>query len=249
MNERDRRTLSFPAVHPCEGVSPPTLLASLITLSQSICSHQLHLFPTQRRNARETIRQLTILTMLLQEISPHSITTPPSTILALSELHFTLQKIHFLMHDLTLPGTRLLLLAKAQHVAFLFRAFVRAIATSLDVIPLSSFHVCREIKEFAHLLTRHARNATFLLHPTDARAAETLRTLLSQFARGTEPDLASVQELIDYLRIQTWDDCNTEINFLNEEISLECIHREEKETPIKPKTKPKPKPKADAARS
>ncbi|XP_020227222.1 U-box domain-containing protein 18 [Cajanus cajan] len=234
MTERDRRTLSFPAVHPCEAVSPPTLLASLITLSQSICNYQPHLFPTQRRNARETIRQINIVSIFLQEIQERALSIPHSTILSLSlsELHFTLQKIHFLMQDLTLQGARLLLLAKSQHVASLFRAFVRAMATSLDVLPLHNLHVCREVKELAELVTRQARKAGFEVDPSDARATKTLHTVISQFARGTEPDLTSMHQIINYLQIKTWTDCNTEIKFLEDEINLECRDREEREVPL-----------------
>ncbi|KHN18467.1 U-box domain-containing protein 19 [Glycine soja] len=228
MTQRDRRTLSFPAVHPCEAISPPTLVTSLITLSQSICNFQPQSFPTQRRNARETIRQISIVLMFLQEIR----LIPNSTILSLAELHFTLQKIHFLLQDCTLQGSRLLLLAKSQHVASLFPALLRSVATSLDVLPLHQLHLCPEVRELADLVTKQASKAKFQLDPSDARATKTLHTLLRQFSMGTEPDLTSMQGILHYLQIRTWTDCNTEIKFLEEEITLECRDREEKEVPL-----------------
>ncbi|KAG2408135.1 U-box domain-containing protein [Vigna angularis] len=232
MTPRDRRILSFPAVHPCGDISPPTLLASLITLSQSVCNFQPELFPTQRRNARETIRQIGILLVLLQEIRDRGLSIPHSTILCLAELHFALQKINFLMQDCTLQGARLLMLSKSQHVASQFRCLIRAVATSLDVLPLQEFDVCAEVRELAELVTRQARKAKFEVDPSDARACKTLHNVLRLFARGTEPDLSSMQGIIDYLQIRTWMDCNKEISFLEEEISLECRDRDEREVPL-----------------
>ncbi|KAK7265702.1 hypothetical protein RJT34_33325 [Clitoria ternatea] len=228
-NQRDRRILSFPAVHPCEGISPPTLLASLITLAQTITNYQPPLFVTQRRNARETIRQIGVVLIFLQEIQDP---IPDSTILCFLELHFTLQKIHFLMQDCTLHGARLLMLAKSQHVASQFRAFLRAVATSLDVLPLHNFHVCHEVKELLQLVTKQSSKAKFELHPNDARVAKTLHSVLRQFARGIEPNQTTLREIMDYLEIKTWTDCNDEIKFLEDEIALECCNNEEREVPL-----------------
>lgn len=166
--------------------------------------------------------------MFLQEIR----LIPNSTILSLAELHFTLQKIHFLLQDCTLQGSRLLLLAKSQHVASLFPALLRSVATSLDVLPLHQLHLCPEVRELADLVTKQASKAKFQLDPSDARATKTLHTLLRQFSMGTEPDLTSMQGILHYLQIRTWTDCNTEIKFLEEEITLECRDREEKEVPL-----------------
>lgn len=232
MTPRDRRVLSFPAVHPCGDISPPTLLASLITLSQSLCNFQPQSFPTQRRNARETIRQIGILLLLLQEIRDRALSIPHSTILCLAELHFALQKINFLMQDCTLQGARLLMLYKSQHVASQFRDLIRAVATFLDVLPLQELDVCAEVRELAELVTRQARKAKFEVDPSDARACKTLHNVLRLFARGTEPDLSSMQGITDFLQIRTWTDCNKEITFLEEEISLECRDRDEREVPL-----------------
>ncbi|XP_027330923.1 U-box domain-containing protein 18-like [Abrus precatorius] len=230
--QRDRRILSFPAVHPCQTISPNTLLASLITLSNNITNYQSQFFPTQRRNARETIRQISILSIFLHEFRERGLFIPHSTILCFSELHFTLQKIHFLLQDSSLQGVRLLMLAKAQHVASQFRALVRAMATALDVLPIHEFQVCHEVKELVELVTKQARKAKFELDPNDARASETLHSVLRQFARGTEPDQTAMQGILDYLEIKSWTDCNKEIKFLEEEIGLECEECEERGVPF-----------------
>ncbi|CAA0826743.1 U-box domain-containing protein 18 [Striga hermonthica] len=86
----DRRFLEFPAVHPCEGISPATLLESLINISKSICIiHQSKPFPTQRKNARETSRQISILSIFFEEIRdqlPGNL-SDGSIVLCLSDLH------------------------------------------------------------------------------------------------------------------------------------------------------------------
>ncbi|KAK7330469.1 hypothetical protein VNO77_24664 [Canavalia gladiata] len=231
-NQRDRRILSFPAVHPCEGISPATLLASLINLSRNITNFQPQFFATQRRNARETIRQIGILLIFLQEIGDCGLFFRDSTILCFSELHFSLQKIHFLMQDCTLDGSRLLILSKSQHVALQFRTLIRSMATALDVLPLHKFEVCGEVKELVELVSKQARKAKFEMDQNDARASKTLHSVLRQFARGTEPDLSAIQEILDHLEIKSWTDCNKEIKFLEEEISLECRDCDEREVPL-----------------
>ncbi|KAK7389048.1 hypothetical protein VNO78_23880 [Psophocarpus tetragonolobus] len=232
MSERDRRMLSFPAVHPCEGISPPTLVASLISLSQSICSYEPQEFQTQRHNARETIRQIGIVLMFLEELEDSALQIPSSAVLCLAELHFTFQKIHFLMQDCTLQAARLLMLAKSELVASQFRALIRAVATSLDVLPLHHFHLCADVTELTQLVTKQASKATFQLDPSDARLTNTLHSVLCHFSRGTEPDLISLHQILHYLQITTWTDCNTQIHFLQEEISLECRHRQDKQLPL-----------------
>ncbi|XVF12112.1 hypothetical protein REPUB_Repub08aG0086100 [Reevesia pubescens] len=88
-NQVERRVLSSPAVRPCEAVSPATLLASLITLSQNISNYQSKFFATQRRNARETIRQIGILLVFFEEIRDRGLNVPESSVLCFSELHLT----------------------------------------------------------------------------------------------------------------------------------------------------------------
>ncbi|WJX94306.1 hypothetical protein P8452_75738 [Trifolium repens] len=193
-NQRDRRILSFPAVHPCESISSTTLITSLITLSQTISNFQPQLFTTQK------------------------------------QLHFTLQKILFLMQDCTLEGSKLLLLAKSQHVASLFRSLIRAVSTTLDVLPLHKVEICYEVKEFVELVAKQARKAKFEVDPSDEFATKKLHLVLQQFERGIEPNINTMNEVLDYLRIKSWNDCERENKFLEDEISLlenrDCNERE-----------------------
>ncbi|XP_058749401.1 U-box domain-containing protein 19-like [Vicia villosa] len=229
-NHRDRRILSFPAVHPCEGISTATLVASLITLSQTICNFQPQIFPTQKRNARETIRQISIISIFLHEIQDNYSLIPNSIIISFSELHFTLQKIHFLMQDCTLEGANLLLLSKSKQVAEHFCSLIRAVATSLDVLPLHRIEICDEVKELVEMVAKQARKAKFEVNPSDEIATKKLYSVLHQFERGTEPKLHIMQEILDYLKIKNWNDCNKEIKFIENEISLleyrDCNERE-----------------------
>jgi hypothetical protein len=229
-NQRDRRILSFPAVHPCESISSTTLITSLITLSQTISNFQPQLFTTQKRNAREIIRQISIVSIFLNEIKDTESIIPNSIILCFSELHFTLQKILFLMQDCTLEGSKLLLLAKSQHVASLFRSLIRAVSTTLDVLPLHKVEICYEVKEFVELVAKQARKAKFEVDPSDEFATKKLYLVLQQFERGIEPNVNTMNEVLDYLRIKSWNDCDREIKFLEDEISLlenrDCNERE-----------------------
>lgn len=232
-NHRDRRILSFPAVHPCQGISTATLVASLITLSQTICNFQPQIFPTQKRNARETIRQISIISIFLQEIQDNCYLIPNSIIISFSELHFTLQKIHFLMQDCTLEGANLLLLSKSRHVADQFCSLIRAVATTLDVLPLHRIEICDEVKELVELVAKQARKAKFEVDPSDEIATKKLHSVLHQFERGTEPKLHTMQEILDYLKIKSWNDCHREIKFIENEISwLENRDCNEREVPL-----------------
>lgn len=232
-NQRDRRILSFPAVHPCENISPTTLITSLITLSQTISNIQPQIFPTQKRNARETIRQISIISIFLNEIKDSGSIIPNSIILCFSELHFTLQKILFLMQDCTLEGSSLLLLAKSQHVASQFRSFIRAVAITLDILPLHRVEICDEVKELVELVAKQARRSKFEVDPNDEVASKKLHYVLHQFERGTEPNVNTMNEILDYLKIKTWNDCDREIKFLENEISfLEDKNCDEREVPL-----------------
>ena len=231
-NQRDRRVLSFPAVHPCEGISPATLISSLITLSQNICSYQQSFFATQRRNAREAMRQVSILLIFLHEVQDRGSFIPETTILSLSELHCTFQKLLFLVQDCAREGARLLLLAKSQHVASQFQSLIRAVATSLDVLPLHEIDVCGEVRELVELLARQARKAKLEHDPNDERASKKVHSILKQFERGIEPDANAVKGILDYLEIKTWNGCNNEIKLLEDEIAFECYDCNERGVPL-----------------
>ncbi|KAI9087508.1 hypothetical protein K1719_030378 [Acacia pycnantha] len=231
-NQSGRRILSFPAVHPCEGVPPATLLASLISLSQAICSFQSKFFPTQRRNSRELIRQLGIILLFLEEIRDRGIPISDSVSLCFSELHLCLQKIHFLLSDCTREGARLWMLMKSEYVATQFRVLTRALATALDVLPLSSIEICDEVKEVVELVAKQAQKVKLELDPHDELATKQVISVLYQFERGIEPNLSIMKRTLNYLGIKNWNDCNREVKFLEDEVKFNCSEGDEKEVPF-----------------
>ncbi|OMO81505.1 Armadillo [Corchorus capsularis] len=231
-NQVERRILSFPAVHPCEAVSPATLLGSLITLSQSISNYQSKFFATQRRNSREAIRQIGILLVFFEEIRDRGLTLPESAVLCFSELHLTFQKIRFLLEDCSREGTRLWILMKSEFVATQFRVLIRTVATVLDVLPLDLIDICGEVKELVELVAKQARKAKIDIDPDDARAMRRVLSVLNRFEKGIEPEFETLKWVLDYLEIKSWSNCNKEINFLEEEISSQCVDGEEREVPF-----------------
>ena len=224
-NRSDRRILSFPAVHPCESISPVTLLGSLIALSTSILNYQSKSFPTQKRNARETLRQIGILLIFFEEVQDRRSVLPDSVVLCFSELHLAFQKIQFLLEDCSREGARLWILMKSQFVATQFRVLIRAFATALEVLPLNCIDLTSEVKELVELVAKQARKARFDLDANDECAAKDVIWILNQFEKRIEPDMSVVKRVLDHLEIRSWSECNKEIIFM-EELSLECDERE-----------------------
>lgn len=228
----DRRILTFPAVHPCEGISPATLLSSLISLSQNICNFRANSIATQRRNAREAIRQVGVLLIFFEEIRDRGLIRSDSVILCFSELHLTFQKIQFLLEDCARQGARLWMLTKSQFVAIQFRVLIRAVSTALDVLPLNVIDVGGEVKELVELVARQARRVMFELDPDDHMAANRVFSILNQFEKGIEPDWSSVKWVLDYLEIRSWSDCDREFKFLEQEIGFEYSDCDEREVSL-----------------
>ncbi|GFZ17482.1 plant U-box 13 [Actinidia rufa] len=228
----DRRILTFPAVHPCDAVSPATLLESLITLSHNICSYQHKFFATQRRNARETIRQIGILLIFFEEIRDHKLNLSKAAVLCFSELHLAFQKILFLLEDCTREGSRLCILMKCNYVATQFHVLIRTIATPLDVLPLGSIDVPCEIRELVELVAKQARKAKLEIDPDDDSAMKRVILILNQFENKFEPEPGFIKRVLDYLEIKNWSECHREIRFLNEEINLECLDGSERGLPL-----------------
>lgn len=228
----DRRALTFPAVHPCEGIALETLLSSLIALSRDICNYQSKFFATQRRNARETIRQIGILLMYLEEIRDRGLILSDSIVLCFSELHFTYQKIQFLLEDCTREGARLWMLMKSEFIATQFRFLIRAVATALDVTPLSLIDVGGEVEELVELIAKQARKAKFELDPNDERASRQVLSILNQLEKGIEPELRALKRVLDYLKIRSWADCNKEIKFLEDQNGFESSDCDLREVPF-----------------
>ncbi|XWS50985.1 hypothetical protein CRYUN_Cryun12cG0137600 [Craigia yunnanensis] len=231
-NQVERRILSFPAVHPCEAVSPATLLSSLITLSQNISNYQSKLIATERRNVREMIRQIGILLVFFEEIRDRGIIIPVSTVLCFSELHLSLQKIRFLLEDCSQEGARLWILMKSELVATQFTVFITTVATALDVLPMNLIDVCGEVKELVELVAKQARKAKIDIDGDDERAMRRVLSVLNRFEKGIEPEFQILKWVLDYLEIKSWSDCNKEIKFLEEEIASQCVDGEEREVPF-----------------
>jgi len=228
MTPTQRRPLSFPAVHPCKSISPSTLLTSLITLSQNICTFQPNTFPTQKPNARETKRQIQILLIFFQDLqSDNSVILKPKPIIPVfSELHFTLQKIHFLFQDCSIQGAGLWLLVKFQFVGTQFHLLISSVSKCLAALPLNLIDVCDEVKEVIQLLTKQARNIQLEFDHNDEYTAKRVNSILNQFEQGIEPEVDSIKQVLDYLRIKTWFDCNNEIKFLQQEEREKHQHQE-----------------------
>ncbi|KAH8486984.1 hypothetical protein H0E87_025824 [Populus deltoides] len=227
-----RRILTFPAVHPCEAISPATLLNSLINLSQNICNYQSKLFATQRKNARQTIRQIGLLLLFFEETRDRRLALSDSVVLCFSELHLAFQKVKFLLEDCTREGAKLWILIKFQIVSTQFRALIRAIATALDVLPLSLIDVGGEVKELVELVGKQARNAKVEVDPEDEWALKQVFSIVDHFEKGTEPDSSFMKRVLDHLEIRNWNDCNKEIKFLEEQIDFQCSDCKEREVPF-----------------
>ncbi|KAB2001452.1 hypothetical protein ES319_D12G302900v1 [Gossypium barbadense] len=227
-NEVDRRIFYFPAVRPCETVSPATLLGSLIVLSQNIGNYQSKFLATQRRNSREAIRKIGILLVLFEEIHDRGLILPETAVLCFSELHLTFQKIRFLLEDCSREGARLWILMKSEMVVTQFRVLIRTVATALDILPLNSMDICGEVMELVELVAKQARKARIEIDPNDERAMRRVLSVLDLFEKGIEPEFQVLKWVLDYLEIKTWSDCNKEIKFLEEQ----WVESEEREVPF-----------------
>lgn len=225
----DRRILKFPAVSPCQEVSPATLLVSLTILSRNILDFKSKYFATQRRNCRETIRQVGILLLFFEQLCDGEHVLSDSVVLSFSELHVTFQKIRFILEDCTREGARLWMLTKCEFLTNQFQILVRAISTALDVLPLNLIDAEDEVKELVEFMRRQSRKASFDVHADDKNANKWLRSILNQFKKGVEPDSSDVKRVLDHLGIGSWSECNMEIKFLEEEIGFEHSDCDERE--------------------
>ncbi|GJS96053.1 U-box domain-containing protein 19-like protein [Tanacetum coccineum] len=227
-DRNNRRIFNYPAVVPCQDVNPATLVSSLIALSNAIITHQQKFFPTQRRNARESIRQVSILNMFFLELlEKNSIAEfPDSAILCFSELHHSLQKILFLLEDVTRNGSRVYILMKSHFVATQFSNLIRSIATTLDILDFKVFDLSREMIELVEMIAKQARKANIQVDPDDEYAMKRVMLILNQFENRFEPDSIMIKRVLYYLRISTWSDCHNEIKFLDDEICIENNNKE-----------------------
>lgn len=226
----NRRILTFPAVRPCESISPPILLTSLISISHEITNFKSKFFPSQKKFAREVIRQIVILHIFFDEILDHQPNFTESLILCLSELHFALQKTQFLLQDCTREGCRLYILMKSQFMASQFRILISSVATALDILDIDSLEISTEVKELVELLAKQARKSKLDVILNDQCAMERVILVLNQFENEFEPERGLVKRVLDYLGIHSWRDCNKEVKFLEEEMSK--AEEDEREVPL-----------------
>lgn len=224
LNGLGRRVLTFPAVHPCESISPSTLLNSLIDLAHDICTYKSVFFSTNKRNALEAIRLVHDLLIFLEEVRVELVDVPCSLVISLSELHLTFQRIHYLLEDCTREGARLWMLMKSDRVSNQLRLFIRAIGTGLDVLPLGAVDVSSEVKELVQLVMRQARKAIFETDPDDKRVLNDVIRIFGRFEDGIRPDTSEVKWVLDYLGIKKWSQCNKEVKFLDSEITNEYLN-------------------------
>ncbi|XP_071691000.1 U-box domain-containing protein 19-like [Rutidosis leptorrhynchoides] len=216
-----RRILTFPAIRPCESVSPATLLTSLITLSETICSFKLKPLYTNAKNAKDSIRLVGNILVFLEEIRRDELVLSCEMVLSLSELHFVFQKLRFLLEDCTRSDARVLMLVRSQKVSNLFRAIFRSITVALDAMPLDSIDISYELKEVMGLINNQAFNSKLGFRPEDERVLEKFRSVLDQLEHQMNPDRKNLKRILDYLGIWGWVECNNEIKFLDSEIELE----------------------------
>ncbi|KAJ3677493.1 hypothetical protein LUZ60_003217 [Juncus effusus] len=216
-----RRILSLPAVYPCEAICPATLLSSLISLCNEIMAKRvLGSYPIHKKAISESIRETGVLLSIFEELldCEFGSVVPESVVLCLSELHFALQKLLFLLQDCSRNGAKLWMLMKSDSVLSEFRVQIRSIATSLDVFPLELIDLQEETKELLRLLSIQAWTVQIQLERTDDRAIRTVRSVFDLFTRGINPNPIDLKRVLDHLNIRTWSDCNDEFSFLEEEL-------------------------------
>lgn len=223
-HEHSRRILTYPAIRPCESVSPGTLLTSLITLSQTITSYKTKPFYTNSRNAKTSIRLVENILIFLEEIQQESqdkTCLSYESVLSFSELHFVFQKLNFLLQDCMRSDARVWMLARAEKVSNMFRAIFRSISVALDVLPLDDINVSFELKELMCLVKIQALKSKLEFRPEDKRVLDNLRSVLDQLEHHISPGQKNLTRVLDYLSISSWNECNKEIKFLEMEIGSE----------------------------
>jgi U-box domain len=229
-----RKILSLPAVYPCEAISPDALLPSLISLCREILAKQVSgLYTVHRRAVLEAVREVGLLLVFFEEVFSCGIgDLTESALVCLLELHFSLQKIRFLLHDCARRGARFFILMRWDLVLSEFRVQIRSIATALDVLPLESIDVSPEAKELVRLLSMQAWTVEIELNKCDDLAIRTVRSVLNQFKRCLDPDRLDLIRLLDHLQIRNWSDCDDELSFLEKELHLCMDEGDNNEVPF-----------------
>uniref|UniRef100_A0A0D9XD84 RING-type E3 ubiquitin transferase n=1 Tax=Leersia perrieri TaxID=77586 RepID=A0A0D9XD84_9ORYZ len=220
-----RRLLSLPAVYPCEDITPAPLFASLLSLAADVAGRRVadaDAFPILRRGVRRVVRIAGILLAFLEEL--HDATTssiPASAVLALTELHVAMQKLRFLLTDVSRRGARLWVLVNAAAVASELRLVLGSFAAALDAMPSSVVEAASvETRELARLASEQAWRAAVRPDAADDRAARSVRSIVEQFRDhgGVAPDSDDVRRVLRRVRVGSWSDCSEEIAFLESEL-------------------------------
>ncbi|KAJ8569812.1 hypothetical protein K7X08_006389 [Anisodus acutangulus] len=231
-NEFTRRILNFPAIRPSETVSFSSLIASLIQLGQRICEYKSKTFFTNKKKARNSIRLIEDILIILEEI-PYGVSRfAYSSILSLSEIHFIFQKFQFLLEDCCRQDSRIWMLAKSKDVSSQFQMQARAVAVALDVLPLEEIDVSVEVKEVVEFVRNQAFKLKFEVEMDDRRMQVNVLNILDKFEDGIIPKSSDLKGVLDYLGIKHWGECNREVKFLDNEIYLEGNTVEKREMGI-----------------
>ncbi|KAG9152036.1 hypothetical protein Leryth_002287 [Lithospermum erythrorhizon] len=218
-----RRILTSPAIRPVEYVTFPSLVTSLINLGNTICSYKSKKFVSNKKNARNCIRLVEDVVIFLEELKNGQSGVGELTILSLSELHFDFQKVEFLLEDCTRGDAKLWLLMKAEEISMKFQEVVRAIGVALDVFPMKRLNLSVEVEELVEFVKNQALKVNFLVEVDDARTARKVISILEQFEGGFAPEPSDLKWILGYLGISNWSECNKEVKFLENEISLELL--------------------------
>ncbi|XP_057810975.1 U-box domain-containing protein 19-like [Salvia miltiorrhiza] len=232
-DEFRRRILSFPAIRPCESVSFPTLLASLINLSRSICSFKSKTFFTNKQNAANSIRLIEALLVFLEELRDDtwpSFEDSSTVSLCLSELHFIFQKLRFLLHDCARDDARLWMLLKSEEASSHFRLLLNSVAVALDVLPPPESDA--EARELLELMRKQAAESNPEVRREDRRAKRRVLRITRRFGRGIAPEPADLRRVLEDLRIGSWGECGDEIKCLESEFGQECGTAEKRAVPF-----------------
>ncbi|EOA33987.1 hypothetical protein CARUB_v10021483mg [Capsella rubella] len=221
-----RRILTFPAVNPCESISLPTLLDSLLHIAGEILSFKSKHFSTNKRSVKETLRHIQSLVIFLEELRVQirvgSISAGRrSVILSLSELHVIFQKLKFLLEDCTRDGAKLFMLVNSGQVSAHFRVLIRSISTSLDTFPLGSVELPGEVNELIYLVMRQTRKSEARPDRDDKLAIDSVYWFFNLFENRINPNSDEILRVLDHIGVKKWRDCVKEIDFLREEISVE----------------------------
>jgi len=159
-----------------------------------------------------------ILQIFLEEIRDMgNFNLPRCVIGSFSEIHVILQKILFLLHDLTRRDARVWMLINSGRVAGHFRALLGAMAAALDGVVLEAGYVGDEVRDYVEHLIKQGKRGSFEEESDDIRGLNLIDFLLDQMEKKVIPGPSNLKRVMVYLGIQNWSDCNEQVEFLEDE--------------------------------